>query len=156
MLSSFKLANSLQYGTIYLWLPAGRFHVCRSYFIFFKSNSLKLILRVRDFKPSSGPNTDGGFFISYREGQRQRLKYEVAGLRARVPPADCVTQSKLHKTHTYSRRGRLVFCGQVFQCRDRVPPGRNGFRLPGQSSKESSFRNSRQTKRFESGAFINA
>jgi hypothetical protein len=52
---------------------------------------------VRDLKPPSDPDTDGGFFISCREGQWQRLKYEVAGLRARVPPADCVTQSKLHK-----------------------------------------------------------
>jgi len=49
-----------------------------------------------------------------------QLQYEVAGLRARVPPADCVIRSKLHKAHTYSRRGYLAFCEQVFRCRDRV------------------------------------
>jgi hypothetical protein len=70
-------------------------------------------------KNLSPRRVDGGFSISSRKGQWQ-LQYEVAGLRARVPPADCVIRSKLHKAHTYSRRGYLAFCEQVFQCRDRV------------------------------------
>jgi hypothetical protein len=76
------------------------------------------------------------FFISSWEDQWQRLKYEVAGLRARVPPADCEIRSNLHKAHTYSRRGRLVSCGQVFQCRDRVALWSSGRDL-GASPKET-------------------